>query len=293
MIKVGTVKELWRFPVKSMGGETLPQARVCTMGLAGDRGWALVNAETGDIVGAKTLPRLLELSGRYIGEVPEERVFTDAVPAVEITFPDGSRASLPDADKRISELIGKPLKLVPLEPPENTAHYRFSNPPGEAEFEKMMNASPDDSLPDFAHVDPELMLLLAEHATPPGSYADAYALHLITTASLARLAAEGGGDANVRRFRPNLLIDTDDVNPDWLEFEWEGGTLHIGETLLQVHSRTIRCSMPARSQPAYDLPAAPHVSKTLFRETGRYLGSNINVLQDGVIRTGDPVFLEK
>ena len=39
---VGSVAGLWRFPVKSMGGEPLEQAELGKGGLLGDRAYALV-----------------------------------------------------------------------------------------------------------------------------------------------------------------------------------------------------------------------------------------------------------
>ena len=41
MTIVGTVQELWRYPVKSMGGERIEQATLGAAGLPGDRGWAV------------------------------------------------------------------------------------------------------------------------------------------------------------------------------------------------------------------------------------------------------------
>ena len=43
---VGTVRALWRFPVKSMLGEQLEAAEVTEGGLLGDRRHALVDRET-------------------------------------------------------------------------------------------------------------------------------------------------------------------------------------------------------------------------------------------------------
>lgn len=40
--EVGRVAELWRYPVKSMGGEALPHVEVSWHGLAGDRRWGFV-----------------------------------------------------------------------------------------------------------------------------------------------------------------------------------------------------------------------------------------------------------
>ncbi|MFC6928921.1 MOSC N-terminal beta barrel domain-containing protein [Actinomadura yumaensis] len=50
----GTAVALRRYPVKSMLGEELPSVEVAATGLAGDRGWALLDAETGRVASAKS-----------------------------------------------------------------------------------------------------------------------------------------------------------------------------------------------------------------------------------------------
>lgn len=54
------IAEIWRYPVKSMGGERLPEVQVGPLGLAGDR---IVHVEDarGRIITARTRPRLLGL----------------------------------------------------------------------------------------------------------------------------------------------------------------------------------------------------------------------------------------
>ena len=51
-MRVGTVIEIWRYPVKSMGGEQLDRCVVGERGLPGDRGWALRDEVAGEIRGA-------------------------------------------------------------------------------------------------------------------------------------------------------------------------------------------------------------------------------------------------
>jgi hypothetical protein len=46
---VGTIRALWRFPVKSMLGEQLDAADLGEGGIAGDRAYALVDTETGKV----------------------------------------------------------------------------------------------------------------------------------------------------------------------------------------------------------------------------------------------------
>jgi uncharacterized protein YcbX len=52
------VKEIWRYPVKSMAGELLQRAQVSRAGIAGDRVVQVVNAQ-GRMVTARRYPRLL------------------------------------------------------------------------------------------------------------------------------------------------------------------------------------------------------------------------------------------
>lgn len=52
---VGSVTALWRFPVKSMTGEQLEQAELTRQGFVGDRAYALIDANTGKLVSAKSV----------------------------------------------------------------------------------------------------------------------------------------------------------------------------------------------------------------------------------------------
>lgn len=80
-----TVKEIWRYPVKSMQGERLSQTVLTAGGVPLDRGWAVRDEATQTIVGAKKIGELLNCAARYI-----EGSNTGAVPHVEITLPDGN-----------------------------------------------------------------------------------------------------------------------------------------------------------------------------------------------------------
>ena len=56
------VKELWRYPVKSMAGERITQIRVDKLGLADDRK-VLVRGANGGVITSRTHPQLLGLKG--------------------------------------------------------------------------------------------------------------------------------------------------------------------------------------------------------------------------------------
>ncbi len=72
------VTEIWRFPVKSMGGETLLEADVGELGITGDRGWSLYDVSTGTTLTARRAPDLLFASARLVAD------------ELAITLPDGS-----------------------------------------------------------------------------------------------------------------------------------------------------------------------------------------------------------
>ncbi|MBP9067156.1 MAG: MOSC N-terminal beta barrel domain-containing protein, partial [Candidatus Microthrix sp.] len=42
------IAELWRYPIKSLGGERLEASEVTELGLVGDRGWGIEDVATGN-----------------------------------------------------------------------------------------------------------------------------------------------------------------------------------------------------------------------------------------------------
>jgi uncharacterized protein YcbX len=102
---VGTVGELWCYPVKSMGGERLDHCPVGVAGLLGDRGWAVRDDTAGEIRGARHLPLLLQCSARY-----RKSPGGGSLPPVEITLPDGTHVGndSPAENARLSALLGRP-----------------------------------------------------------------------------------------------------------------------------------------------------------------------------------------
>jgi len=293
-MQVGTVQELWRHPVKSLGGESVAAARLTKRGLLGDRCWAFVDAASGEIRSAKQLPGLLAFRARFApGAEPAPESWGDAVAEVEVVAPDGAciAARDPDAPARLAAAIGEALRLVPLAPPGDRAHYRLREQRGAEQIAAQMQLLPGEPMPDFAGTPAPMLALLAEYATPPGSYTDAYPLHLLTTASLAALRERSGIDADRRRFRPNLVVDTGGGAADFREFDWIGRRLRIGDAILAVESKTIRCAMPSRAQPHFGLAQEPRITPALVVHCKRHLGVNVHVERDGEVHAGDPVLL--
>ena len=107
---IGSVAALWRYPVKSMLGEELEEAVFTERGLAGDRFYAVVDGESGQIRNAKRAgwEDLFGFQAALTGEPDGER------PNLRITLPDGEivAGEGEDRDERLSGAFGRGVRLV-------------------------------------------------------------------------------------------------------------------------------------------------------------------------------------
>jgi uncharacterized protein YcbX len=125
---------------------------------------------------------------------------------------------------------------------------------------------------------------LARYATPVGALYDAYPILLVTRASLRALAERTpGSQFDVRRFRPNVLIDRDGA--ELVEFGWCGGRLRAPDVIFDVEIPDLRCSIPTRQQG--DLPADPGVLRTINAHADHCLGVYANVAKVGRLAAGE------
>lgn len=285
---VGTVAGLWRYPVKSMGGEELTSTSLDVRALHADRMWAVRDLELGAVTSARRLPVLLGCTARFVAE-PPPGVGPGDVADVVVTFPDGTEVTSADRDRvdaQLSELAGTPLALVPLPPSSDKAAYKGAYL-SKREIRHQWALDDDEPLPDFSMFPLRKLAELAVYATPVGSFADAYAVHVVTTSGLRAMAAHGG-DFDVRRFRPNVLVDTE--GDGFPERGWIGGALRAGSARLAVEIPTVRCSVPMREQPG--LPADPAVSRAVAKHADRCFGVYADVAAPGTVAVGDLVHHE-
>src|SRR5207249_11428561 len=96
---VGTIRALWRFPVKSMLGEELDAADLTEGGIVGDRAYAIRDRETGKVASAKHSKRWPDLLGCRAAFVEPPRP-GDEPPPVRIELADGNsvRSDVADVD---------------------------------------------------------------------------------------------------------------------------------------------------------------------------------------------------
>jgi len=119
------------------------------------------------------------------------------------------------------------------------------------------------------------------------SHFDDGPIHLVTTASLRALGALLAQDeTDARRFRPNIVIETD--GEGFQEDSWEGRDLLLGDVVrLRVAKQTERCVMVNF---AWDeLREEPRALRALAQEHDACMGVYADVLAPGTLCQGDKV----
>ncbi len=271
---VGRVASLHRFPVKSMAGEDLTTAEIAGTGIRGDRGYALIDRETGRVVSAKRprrWPRLLDYQARF-SEIPGR---TEALPPLLIICPDGTSMSSDTGaalDTVLSAGLGRPVSLTSIPPEGARFEYHWPDQPGlwyQGRFYR------DE---------------VTEHVMPPGTFFDSGILHLLTLASLAELRSRVPGSRfEPGRFRPNVVIET--TATGFVENDWVGRVVRIGDTVrTRIVKPCIRCVMVNLDQAS--MGPDPAVLAAAFEHNGGNIGVKGDVLSTGAVRVGDPVAIE-
>jgi uncharacterized protein YcbX len=268
-ISLGSIAAIWRYPVKSMRGEELDEAEITERGLFGDRSYALIDVETGKVVSAKN-PRKWGNLFEFQSSLFESTSQRDSIPAARITLPDGTttRTDDPGIEGRLSALVGRAVRLE-------------SSPPPASQIEGYW--------PDYEWLEARDKVFNVD--LPPGTFFDGSLVHFITTATLERLAALSPQSRfDVRRFRPNLIIEVPDHMAGFVEDAWVSRTIAIGDDVrLTVTLPCPRCVMT--TLPQGELPKDPNVLRTAVQHNQGNVGVYANVSRCGRIRRGDAVGL--
>lgn len=235
---VGAIKEIWRYPISSIGGEGLDAASVGDDGIEGDRTHLLVDLDIGEVASPETTPRwrpALMLSACRTGN------------EVLVSSPIWKMKPIgPSLDAALSELMG----------------FRCGVRPKGSSLENHGSA--------------------ANYLQPRYDLAS---LHFLTTKSLTDLASlTSGSQIDRRRFRPNVVLETESFEEDWLGRSWACGGVKGNIT-----ERTKRCGMTMVAQPG--LPEEPDILRTIVRQRARCLGVYASVARAGKLSLGDKFVL--
>lgn len=239
-IEIGRIEALYRYPVKSMGGESLEQAQLGFHGIEGDRRLAfrMLEARHGfPWLSGGWLPELLSYT-------PVRRPNAKAPLPTHVRTPDGEELPMfsEELAAEVSHRHGHPVQMMQLK------HGIF----------------------------------------------DEASVSVIATSTIDELGRLTQTPADVRRFRPNVVVRTTSNNP-FEEDQWVGGTLRFGEgpdaPTVAVTMRDLRCSM-INIDPEGG-PTNPALMKACVQANDNNAGVYCTVTRDGPLAVGQAITLHR
>jgi uncharacterized protein len=290
---VGSVAGLWRFPVKSMRGERLEQVELTGQGLLGDRAYALIDADTGKVVSAKSVrlfPDLLNCGAAFVEPPRLDR----ELPPVQINLPDGTlvTSDSSDVDRVLSAYFRRDVTLARAAPDDFTIDQYHPD------VEDLDPAGHRDTIVEQKLGSAFFAEAGLESPVPVGSFFDLFPLSVLTTSTLEQLSElRPESRFDQRRFRMNLIVGTKEAG--FVENKWVGCQLTIGDAVrISVALPDPRCVMTTLAQD--ELPRDNDVIRTLTRHNRVQVGAAGQfpcagvyavVQEPGTMRTGDRVAL--
>lgn len=277
--ELGTISSLWRYPVKSMMGEEMNAAEVTEHGLSGDRAYALIDSMDGNVATAKNprkWPHLFDFHSAFI----DPPLDPAKVAPVRITLPDGTTITSDQGD--CNQLLSRALTREVI---LNTVRRRDEVATSSASIARTVKA--EEYWPDMEGLD--FRDTVTDFALPAGTFFDCAVIHLLTSATLNRLQElYPEGRFEVRRFRPNIVVQTTSGERDFIENTWVDQTLTIGQDVrLKITGPCGRCVMT--TLPQGDLPSDPEILRTAAKHNHVQVGVYAAVVRGGMIRRGDSV----
>ncbi|MBA5803280.1 MOSC domain-containing protein [Rhizobium changzhiense] len=265
------VSDLFIYPLKSARGIALQAADIDAYGLPGDR-QAMVTDAQGHFITQRELPDLARIEVRP--EAKAFRLLMQGKPDISVQPPQpetrmdvtvwksavSAAVADPESNRQLSEWLGREVRLVFFD--------------GQAR--RTANAE------------------WAGEATPV-TFTDGYQILVTTTGSLkalnADLAAHGEGSVGMERFRPNIVIDTDEA---WAEDRW--AAIEIAGIRFDLVKPCSRCIMTTQDQLTGSregpnpMPAMGRIRMSADRRVpGPLFGWNATPRGSGRITIGDIV----
>lgn len=258
---VGRLESVWRYPVKSMPGEALPEAYVSFAGVLGDRFYAVHHAGA-----PKAFPFLTVRSRR------EMLLF----------HPRFRRPELSRIPGNLIEAETRGPGLTPLFPSSDDLALEIETPDG-----RKLSAS-DPALPALIGGDqfnaPDLTLIRSDRAMT-----DCRPLSLLSTQTIDGIGRAVGLTLDKRRFRENLYVDLDGGD-GFAEDAFVGRRLRIGAKLaVHILERDIRCRMIGIDPETLD--ENPEILRHVAKHHDNTAGVYAAVLVEGLVRPGDEIVL--
>lgn len=259
MKTIGTIESLWRYPVKSMRGESCAQIFVGFPGVYGDRLYAIHSstARTGfPFLNACAQREMLRYQPRF--RFPEKAIAPPNLREAEKIAP-GANPLYAEASEMMLEVAAP-----------NDQSYAIDDPALLLELGRSLRDQPT------------LHLLRSDRALT-----DCRPLALISLQAVQQLSDELGAPVDKLRFRANFYLD---LAPDINEAQLVGRALQLGDkATIHIIERDPRCMMvtldPATGE------KSPTILKQIAQAHGNLVGLYAATMVEGMVHAGDPVTL--
>ena len=259
------VAQLWRFPVKSLGGERIDEVEVDDHGIVGDRWWGIVDVATGTVLTARRAPALLFAEAWLVG-----------ADSVAIRLPDGTEAT---DDRSLSHWLGRAVRLERAAPDRRGTYETALDFEHEAGSAWTMWQGPAGTFHDSTQAQLSIVSLESIASLETLTSLEGTGPHKSTGPVGCTGAVESTRRLDIRRFRPNVVVDVG------AEDELIGSAVTLGTVTATVVKPLGRCVDTTRAQPG--LSAEIDVLRAInLRKAGK-LGVGALVVKPGTISVGD------
>jgi len=262
MTTIGTVESLWRYPVKSMRGEELPEVFMGFSGIYGDRYYAFRSS-----AGRKGFP--------YLNANVQEQMLT-----YQPRFRDAERSLKPPNLAEASSIA-----------PGVTPAY------GDADEMSLDIVTSSGEV--IAIDDPALMVRLTEGlrgehrlklVRSDRALTDCRPVSLISSSTIRQIESELGIPLDPRRFRANIYFDFTTGDGGFAEDAFVGRRLRIGShATVMVLERDPRCRLLSLDPETGE--HNPEILRKVVQAHDNLAGVYCAVLVEGVLRKGDSIEL--
>jgi hypothetical protein len=262
MTTIGTVESLWRYPVKSMSGEEIPEIFMGFSGVYGDRCYAFKNSQARagfPYLNANVQPQMLVYRPQF--RHPERASKPPNLTEAESIAPGVTPAN-GEAEDMVLDIVTPSGELISVDDP---AVIKLL---GEGIGEKN-----------------QLTLVRSDRALT-----DCRPVSLISLQTVRRIESELSMPIDKRRFRANIYLNFAAESDGFAEDNFVGRRLRIGsKATIMVLERDPRCKMISLDPDTGE--HNPQVLRKVAQAHDNYAGVYCAVLVEGLLKKGDSIEL--
>jgi uncharacterized protein YcbX len=261
MATIGTVESLWRYPVKSMRGEEIPEVFMGFSGVYGDRCYAFKNTAA-----RKGFP--------YLSATVQQRMLL-----YRPQFRYADRAMKPP---NLIEAMSIAPGVTPANAEPNDLMLDVVTPSGA--ILAVDNPALIEMLGEGLRGENQLSLVRSDR-----SLTDCRPVSLVSLQTVRQVEEESGVAIDKRRFRANVYLDLT-ANRGFAEDELVGRKLRIGlSAMIMVLERDPRCKMISLDPDTGE--HNPEILRKVAQAHEAYAGVYCAVLVEGLLKKGDLIEL--